>query len=77
MERLRALFQQTEFHVLLFCVSLVLLGWPVVSFSDVNRLQVMFVYLFLAWAAIVILLFLVSRSLEVGEESDDADSGNK
>jgi hypothetical protein len=77
MERLRALFQQTEFHVLLFCVSLVLLGWPVVSFSDVNRLQVMFVYLFLAWAAIVILLFLVSRSLEAGEESDDADSGNK
>ena len=77
MERLRALFQQTEFHVLLFCVSLVLLGWPVVSFSDVNRLQVMFVYLFLAWAAIVILLFLVSRSLEAGEESDDAESGNK
>jgi hypothetical protein len=77
MQRLRALFQQTEFHVLLFCVSLVLLGWPVVSFSDVNRLQVMFVYLFLAWAAIVILLFLVSRSLEAGEESDDANSGNK
>ena len=77
MERLRALFQQTEFHVLLFCASLVLLGWPLVSFSDVNRLQVMFVYLFIAWAAIVILLFLVSRSLEAGEESDDAESGNK
>ena len=77
MERLRALFQQTEFHALLFCVSLVLLGWPVVSFSDVNRLQVMFVYLFLAWAAIVILLFLVSRSLEAGEGSDDTETGNK
>jgi hypothetical protein len=77
MERLKALFRQTEFHALLFCGSLLLLSWPVVSFSDVNRLQTMFVYLFLAWAAIVLLLFLVSRSLDTGDGSDDTESGNR
>ncbi|MBI4962047.1 MAG: hypothetical protein HY913_02105 [Desulfomonile tiedjei] len=77
MERLRILFRQREFHALLFCGSLVLLSWPLVSFSDVNRLQTMFVYLFLAWAAIVLLLFLVSRSLDAGNGSDDTESGSK
>ncbi len=77
MERLKALFRQSEFHALLFCGSLLMLTWPVVSFSDVNRLQTMFVYLFLAWGMIVLLLFLVSRSLDDGNGSDDTESGNK
>jgi hypothetical protein len=77
MERLKALFRQSEFHALLFCGSLLLLTWPVVSFSDVNRIQTMFVYLFLAWGVIVLLLFLVSRSLGTGNGSDGGESGNR
>jgi hypothetical protein len=77
MERLKALFRQTEFHVLLFCGSLLLLTWPLVSSSDVDRIQTMFVYLFLAWGVIVLLLFLVSRSLDTGNESDGTESGNR
>jgi hypothetical protein len=63
MERLRDLFRQREFHLLLFCLSIVLLSWPLVSFSDLERLKTMFVYLFLVWAAIIVLLLAVSRSL--------------
>jgi hypothetical protein len=77
MDRLKALFRQSEFHALLFCGSLLLLTWPVVSFSDVDRIQTMFVYLFLAWGVIVLLLFLVSRSLDTGNESDGTESGNR
>jgi hypothetical protein len=63
MERLRELFRQREFHLLLFCLSIVLLSWPLVSFSDVERLKTMFVYLFLGWAVIIVLLLAVSNSL--------------
>jgi len=77
MERLKTLFRQTEFHGLLFFCSLLLLSWPVVSFSDVNRLKTMFVYLFLVWGVIVLLLFLVSRSLFTGNGPEDTEGGNK
>ncbi len=63
MERLRNLFRQREFHMLLFCLAMVLVSWPLVSFSDVDRLKAMYVYLFLVWGLIIMLLFAVSRSL--------------
>lgn len=77
MERLKALFRQTESHILLFLISLVLFSWPVVSYSDVERLKVMFVYLFVAWAVVVGLLFLVSRSLSEHDEHEGDKVGEK
>ncbi len=64
MERLRHLLKQREFHMLLFCLSIVLVSWPLVSFSDVERLKAMFAYLFLVWGLIIVLLFAVSRCLD-------------
>jgi hypothetical protein len=75
MERFKNLLRQTEFHVLLFCVSLVLFGWPVVNFSDLQRLEIRFVYLFLAWGVVILLLYLVGRSLgepAAPEENEDS-----
>ena len=63
MERLRDLFRQLEFHVLLFCLSIVVLSWPLVSFSDVERVKATFTYVFLVWAAIILLLRAVGCSL--------------
>ena len=71
MERLKALLRQTEFHLLLFVLCMVLFGWPVVTFPDMRRLELMFIYLFVAWAIVIFLLFLVSRSLGSGDESDE------
>jgi len=76
MRRFKTLFRQKEFHVLLFCVSLFLFGWPVVSFSDIERLQTMFIYLFVFWGLIVLLLYLVSRSLHAVDEPAD-EAGKK
>ncbi|MEW6349451.1 MAG: hypothetical protein AB1646_10355 [Thermodesulfobacteriota bacterium] len=63
MERLRNLLRQREFHVLLFCLAIVLVSWPLVSFSDLDRLKAMFAYLFLVWGLIIMLLLAVSRGL--------------
>jgi hypothetical protein len=75
MERLKALLRQTEFHLLLFVLCMVLFGWPVVTFSDMRRLEVMFVYLFVVWALVIVVLFLVSRSLESADDSDKSPNG--
>ncbi len=63
MERLRYLFRQSEFHVLLFCLFGALWSWPFVSFSDLARLRTMFLYLVITWALVALLLFLVGWSL--------------
>jgi hypothetical protein len=77
MQRLKSLFCQQEFHVLLFCLSLLLFSWPVVSFSDIDRLHTMFIYLFIVWGLIVFLLFLVSRSIQIQDESREDGPGKK
>jgi hypothetical protein len=73
MERLRSLLRQREFHVLLFFLSAILVSWPFVTFSDVERLKVMFKYLFLTWGVIILLLFLVSRSLVDSSDSEETE----
>lgn len=75
MERLKGLLRQKEFHILLFFLSLFLFGWPVVEFSDVARLEAMFVYLFAAWSVVILLLYLVGRSLDESDESEQGDKG--
>lgn len=75
MEKIRALLRQTEFQVLLFFVCLILFGWPVVSFSDAERLVVMFVFLFTAWTIVILLVCLMSRCQESGAQSEKEDKG--
>jgi hypothetical protein len=77
MERFKHLLRQTEFHVLLFCVSLVLFGWPVVNFSDMQRLEIRFIYLFLAWGVVILLLYLVGRSLGEPAAPEETEDGRK
>ncbi len=77
MERLANLFKQTDFHIFLFFLSIILFGWPVVHFSDLNRFETMFYYLFGAWAIVIFLLFLVSRSLSDQSGSEEAENGKK
>jgi hypothetical protein len=72
MERFKKLFRQTEFHIVLFFLSLVLFGWPIVHFPDAHRAENMFVYLFLAWGMVIVVLYLVSTTLvESGDPKDE------
>jgi hypothetical protein len=72
MGRLKVLLRQKDFHVLLFHVCLVLFGWPIVSFDSIERVQAMFVYLFVVWAVVILLLFLVARSVDASEPLEDS-----
>jgi hypothetical protein len=71
MKRLKALFRQTEFHILLFFMCLFLFDWPLATMAGVDQLDTMFVYLFTMWAIVIFLLFLVGRSQRTSEDPED------
>jgi uncharacterized membrane protein len=73
MKRIRVLFSRHEFHVLVFCLGLVLFSWPLVSTSDFDRIYAMFVYLFVCWTVVVLLQFLISRVLVPRSSSQPTD----
>lgn len=73
MKRIGALFARYEFQVLVFCLSLVLFSWPLVSSSDLDRITSMFVYLFVGWTVIIFLQFLISKVLTPSSSSKQTD----
>ena len=73
MKRIGALFARHEFQVLVFCLSLVLFSWPLVSSSDLDRINSMFVYLLVGWTVIVFLQFLISKVLTPSSSSKQTD----
>jgi hypothetical protein len=73
MKRIGALFARHEFQVLVFCLSLVLFSWPLVSSSDLDRISSMFVYLFVGWTVIIFLQFLISKVLTPSSSSKQTD----
>lgn len=77
MNSLKNLLGRSEFHVVLLHVCLILFGWPVVAFQDPGRLKAMFVYLFVAWVAVICLLYLISRSVEVASAPEEPGSAQE
>jgi hypothetical protein len=73
MKRISVLFGRYEFHILVFCVSLILFSWPLVSSLDFDRINALFVYLFVSWSIVVFLQFLISRVLIRGSSSQSTD----
>ena len=61
MNRLRNFLRQQEFHVLLFFAGFVLFNWPFLSLFDAESLKEVFIYFFMAWAAVIFILFLIGR----------------
>lgn len=74
MRRLKDLLGKSEFRIVLFHICLILFGWPVVAFHDLAALGAMFIYLFLAWGAVICLLFLMSRSVDVRSAPEETQS---
>jgi hypothetical protein len=73
MKRIGVLFARHEFQAVVFCLSLVLFSWPLVSSSDFDRINSMFIYLFVGWTVIIFLQFLISKILtpSSSKQSDD------
>ncbi len=62
MKRLRTLLGRSEFHILLFGLCLILFTRPLLVMFAVARPDPVMRSLYLPWAGIIILLFLVARS---------------
>jgi hypothetical protein len=77
MERLRELLRRTEFHGLLFCLSILAFSWPMIKYSSIDQLIRVFKYVFGVWAIIIAVLFMVGRSLASASSSEDTDKPDK
>ncbi|MBU0633467.1 MAG: hypothetical protein KKB82_00790 [Candidatus Omnitrophica bacterium] len=63
MKKLKNILKNKELSIILFCLSLVLFVWPFLSSCHENP-AMMFVYLFLAWGAIIVFLILMDTNSE-------------
>ncbi len=62
MERLKNILKKPELHLFVFCLSLILLNWPLITITNETISAGIFVYLFLVWCIMVLLLFLIAIS---------------
>jgi hypothetical protein len=71
MEKLINLLKKPEFHILLYCLSLLLFNWPVLTIFE-NARWALFYYLFCIWGAFILVLFFVATNL-LNQNSKDAE----
>jgi len=77
MIKLRDLLRLPEFHIFLFCLCLILFSWPILAISGGEGLKGMFIYLYTAWGIVIVLLFLIGRSLKAGPSGPAGEGGGK
>ena len=75
MKRLKSLLKQTEFHILILCLSLILFSWPFLASSIMLLPERLFTYFFLVWGLIIFVLFLMSRN-HLSPPADEPDEIN-
>ncbi len=68
MRKLKSLFGQGEFHILIFFFGLFSLSWPIVGVLERKHPAFVLVYLFFMWLSFIIILFLIGRSIPKGNE---------
>lgn len=61
MKQRKEMFCRKEFLVFMFVFFLTLLNWPFILIFDKGHPRLIFYYLFLLWAVIIIALFLVGQ----------------
>lgn len=62
METLRKLLIHPEFSAILLLLCTALFGWPFISIAGPASPTAMYVYLFIVWAAVIVLLFFLARA---------------
>ena len=70
MNRLLALFSSPVGALLLFCAGVLLFTWPLLSIMGDRGGVGLFAYLFLAWAAVVVLLLIKGRAIRRANAPD-------
>ncbi|MCB0208563.1 MAG: hypothetical protein KDJ52_04520 [Anaerolineae bacterium] len=74
MDKLKALFRQSEFHGLLLFISILLFVYPLLIVLNNGGTTVVLLSFFFPWAIIILLLFAISRSY-ITEENEDQENG--
>jgi small-conductance mechanosensitive channel len=67
------LLRQPEFHLFVFCLLFMLINWPFLAISAKSGLMSIFLYLFAIWSILILLLFLIQRSLRGNGSGEDRD----
>jgi hypothetical protein len=73
MGKLKDLFRMPEFSLFLFLFSLVIFSWP--FFAGAKSAVSTFIYLFISWASIIVMLFVISRHYDDGPSDSDKQNG--
>jgi hypothetical protein len=75
MKRLLELLRQTEFHIFLFFLLFMLMDWPFLAVAAEGGLASMFMFLYGLWAVVILLLFLIQKSLRGKGPGDERQEG--
>ena len=66
------MLRQPEFHLFVFCLLFMLINWPFLAISAKSVMSI-FMYLFVIWSMLILLLFLIQRSLRGNGSGEDRD----
>lgn len=80
MKRLKGALRQPEFHAVLFSLGALLFSYPLLLMANTEPPRVIYLALFLPWAIIIAVLFLITRSYSVPHseqaQNQDQDDGD-
>jgi hypothetical protein len=76
MEVLQKLLNHREFITVLFFICTALFGWPFISITGPSSPESMFVYLFIVWAAVIVLLFFIANAQDRKTSDQRTGSGH-
>lgn len=77
-KKLMGVFRQPEFHAILFSLGLLLFTYPLLLMTNAEPPGVIYLALFLPWAIIIMLLFVMTRSYPVSrlDQEQDQEDGD-
>ena len=70
MGKLKSVLRQKEVHILLFGLCLILFNWPFFTGLYKTSLGYTFLSLFLAWAIVIVLVYLLTTSYRPASSPD-------
>ena len=73
MKRLIRLLRQSELHVLLFALGIILLNWPILSIFEGKNPSDIFTYFFVVWFLVIVMLAMISRACNSLTAQDTED----
>ena len=75
MKKLKSLFRQREFQILLFGLSVLLFSYPLIIMSTADSLARVYISLFVPWLFVILVLVGVGMSQPVRDQRQHEDNG--